>query len=1151
MLFNYQDAPVGDGDSWYFPRRHDVFLYDPVGLNVTGRNPDLLTYIPDSSNENYRLNYSLPSFSCISAQSRKTNSVPNGSPPSSGDNPYSGIPNNPRLIAVTPAHGLVLFHYPIHVDSTAIFYSLSGDFWQKVKIRKSTPVGSGFPHGENQLVLLEFQAARENYNPSDNDSEYNTTLGDSSLAPNVNIKYPKFMPQVGPMDPIGDYIFSHSLFVIDQDIRCGLTQSYFSNALSSFNETNFLCSVRVSMNYPDSDEIEDWNEFYEQGHAIPEDIVSHETGGDSGSPYFINIPEITKDNGSPILVGLLSGGSRLINQSMNLILPEIEKYDSDNGTGYATDFSNRILTRSELGILDLDFSITSIKKIGFESVDLKPIWENIDLSSSLTVENGCNSIVDSFDVGIGGMIDYNHGFIIDPSLKRVVNFNFNNQYELSWTESEWVDGLLFTSVASGENGNRHFTTFENEIYMCNLKSAGSVGSTGKSYPEINPGQIAKFRINNDNTISVDGFLFDIGDNPEEFMGASISSNSRELFVSAGTHPYNNDGNDYLFADNKVVVFLRENNKWNYKQTIQYDGYEPSDEIVVSEMFGHTLECSDEWLFISDNEGLNPNQKENHIYVFKKNSNNGVWEETQKIDQPDPLFHPLQNNKKYNFGNEIIINNNTLIVSGEKYQHPEIKGEYGAAFLYTLDPITNQWNWSNEIDFDYKTDMYDAGEDVGAVNFNPPLFSKSMSIKDDFLAIAAPRSVNGLVPSHITLDTTESIGGAVRAPSGIVSIYKKDGPNKFEKISSLDTYSDIGHEFGSFINVSPTYYDEYGRIKGRSILALEKVTSSEDISNSFSGGEIIIQAYQYNTFPIDKSNSNLRGLGQSFNTKLIPAHTKTIPFINTSSSPNRIVALPLDIHPAYSAVFEKYTKLSAPNKKAIHILIQDDVNETEVAYLRNVLSKILSNKDGSLYGSNKTAIFNSMSNEELIIGIFRNSTSEDSSDTTFLTGEFNINIEIINQDNIDMNVFLKTNETIGMLTEATYTYGIFKEDPSMKSALNAARVQAEGIDAVNPTSDFQFSTRTGSTNPESFSISQQQTGKSGIFYSDLIDQEEKNVRYLRLGVEVYYGMWDHDPNATGKSGDNEYNIISKDQMQEDDPGLFNIVNGFFPEDISVY
>ena len=47
------------------------------------------------------------------------------------------------------------------------------------------------------------------------------------------------------------------------------------------------------------------------------------------------------------------------------------------------------------------------------------------------------------------------------------------------------------------------------------------------------------------------------------------------------------------------------------------------------------------------------------------------------------------------------------------------------------------------------------------------------------------------------------------------------------------------------------------------------------------------------------------------------------------------------------------------------------------------------------------------------------------------------------------------------------------------------------------------------------------------------------------------MWDHDPNATGKSGDNEYNIISKDQMQEDDPGLFNIVNGFFPEDISVY
>nr|MBC8296796.1 hypothetical protein [Pelagibacterales bacterium] len=608
---------------------------------------------------------------------------------------------------------------------------------------------------------------------------------------------------------------------------------------------------------------------------------------------------------------------------------------------------------------------------------------------------------------------------------------------------------------------------------------------------------------------------------------------------------------YGFPDPKVIVFAYENNQWIEKQTIQPDGYKKSDQLFYTEKFGNSIACNDEWLFISDNKIPNNNfiypNENNLIYIYKRDEQ-GSWNQMQTIESPSVPGD--------NFAREMIVSNNALIVSSENYKKNESSKSFGTTFIYKLYEQNNQWLLFDTIEFDYRLEAYEECNADSLCYAGLPSFSESISGNNNILTISAPGSIgsttNYMQSSHQGI--LENRAAELSNDYGVVFLYKfNERDEQWQSQFIFDSQSFLKYKFGSWLSTHFTY-DEYDRIVKSTILSLETVpTSTGDASSkeNFSGGKIIIKSHSYNTFPIDKSISNLKGLGQSFNTKLTLALTKTIPFINTSSSPNGIVALPLDIHPAYSAVFEKYAKISAPNKKAIHILIQKDVNETEVVYLRAVLSKMLSNKDGSLYGANKTGIFNSMSSEDLIIGIFRNSTSEESSDTLFLTGEFNINIEIINQDDIDINVFLNTNETIGMLTESIYMYGIFQEDPNMKSALNAARVQAEGSEVVNPNIDFQFNTRSGKVSPKSFSISQKQDERSGIFHTSLTDQEEKNIRYLRLGVEVYYGMWDHDPNATGKSGDNEYSITSKDQMQKYDPGLFDIVNGFFPEDINVY
>ena len=60
------------------------------------------------------------------------------------------------------------------------------------------------------------------------------------------------------------------------------------------------------------------------------------------------------------------------------------------------------------------------------------------------------------------------------------------------------------------------------------------------------------------------------------------------------------------------------------------------------------------------------------------------------------------------------------------------------------------------------------------------------------------------------------------------------------------------------------------------------------------------------------------------------------------------------------------------------------------------------------------------------------------------------------------------------------------------------------------------------------------------------EEDYDEEYLAMGLECYFGIWAQNPNGNGYSGDHEYGCITRADMAQGDPDLFDIISGFFGE-----
>lgn len=92
-------------------------------------------------------------------------------------------------------------------------------------------------------------------------------------------------------------------------------------------------------------------------------------------------------------------------------------------------------------------------------------------------------------------------------------------------------------------------------------------------------------------------------------------------------------------------------------------------------------------------------------------------------------------------------------------------------------------------------------------------------------------------------------------------------------------------------------------------------------------------------------------------------------IDISISPNGIVDLPNDVHEDWiDGGFVKYTKIVAPNGKAIHFVAQDLLSDAQIVRARNILQFFLTNFSGSQYGTDKSVIVNKMAENNATLAL---------------------------------------------------------------------------------------------------------------------------------------------------------------------------------------
>ncbi len=94
---------------------------------------------------------------------------------------------------------------------------------------------------------------------------------------------------------------------------------------------------------------------------------------------------------------------------------------------------------------------------------------------------------------------------------------------------------------------------------------------------------------------------------------------------------------------------------------------------------------------------------------------------------------------------------------------------------------------------------------------------------------------------------------------------------------------------------------------------------------------------------------------------------TLPNIDISGSENGVVPLPDNVDLAFKG-FSKYTKVTAPNGKPIHLVAHSGVSDRQIAYARDVLVNHLTSVPGSLYGSDKSLIANTMANRNAVLSL---------------------------------------------------------------------------------------------------------------------------------------------------------------------------------------
>ncbi len=241
-------------------------------------------------------------------------------------------------------------------------------------------------------------------------------------------------------------------------------------------------------------------------------------------------------------------------------------------------------------------------------------------------------------------------------------------------------------------------------------------------------------------------------------------------------------------------------------------------------------------------------------------------------------------------------------------------------------------------------------------------------------------------------------------------------------------------------------------------------------------------------------------------------------IDTSGSPIGVVPLPDDVGATLTGLFSKYTKHLAPNGKPIHILGQSRVTDLQMARAREILKYILTDAPGTKYGSDKTELANRMGDVRATL------IYTDTQARAFAM------YDILEPSDLRLQDLYGTESPV----EGDHIYvhnappegDFFTRDASYEEIMHL--VHAKAIEDVLP--EYH----------EAIVEAEKRAVEAGIYnYGDWAPHE-----YIITGFDIYYGLWDHDPQGDGTSFGDEYPYHTRAELEEHDKPLYDLVEEFF-------
>jgi hypothetical protein len=228
----------------------------------------------------------------------------------------------------------------------------------------------------------------------------------------------------------------------------------------------------------------------------------------------------------------------------------------------------------------------------------------------------------------------------------------------------------------------------------------------------------------------------------------------------------------------------------------------------------------------------------------------------------------------------------------------------------------------------------------------------------------------------------------------------------------------------------------------------------------------------------------------------------------------------DVHPAFSAVFDKYTNVTAPNGKQIHLVGQSDVSRTKMARARSIMQFYLTDYDNGQFGGNKGLIANAMADTGAVL-LYFNTFADMEIAMAGALGELNISgQDLYSDESVVEGDYDYLNNTIRDATfeeifHLVHTYGIEIVLPEYNNMINDA---------------MEYAYENGIWTPD------QET------YDEWAAEGSLGKEYIISVIDVYYGLWAHED---GPSFYGEYLPNDRESLYISDPHGYDAVKAFLP------